>query len=131
VRTLEESAGRLPAAAITSTYAAAVDRWPRDPVLLFAAANEAYARKALGEAGELYERLLAADPMHAAGRNNFANLLLDYGCPRAAERQAQAALATLGDGPASNENFRAAIEDTLALARRAIGTDSAVPEPCD
>lgn len=131
VRTLEESAGLLPAPAITQTYAAAVKRWPRDPTVLFAAANEAYGRKALGEAGELYERLLAADPRHAAGRNNFANLLLDRGCPRAAERQAQAALAALGNGPAGNENFRAAIEDTLVLARRAIGKDSAATELCD
>jgi hypothetical protein len=113
VRVLEDSADLLPAAVVTAGYAAAVERWGADPLLLFAAANAAYADGRLGEAGALYERLLAAAPDHAAGRNNYANLQIDLGCPAAAAEQAAKALADLAPGEAA---FRSAIEETLARA---------------
>jgi hypothetical protein len=129
VRALEDSAKLLPAQAIDATYGAALERWPTDPTILFATANAAYGAGRLAEARGSYERLLAAQPGHAAGRNNYANLLLDLGCPAAAADNARTALADLANDAGGDAGFRAAIEETLARATRP-GTAPAAPGRC-
>jgi hypothetical protein len=119
VRTLEESRKLLPAGIPTTVYGVALERWPRDPTLLFAAANEDYAAGRLAVAERRYRDLLGLAPDHVAGRNNLANLLLDKGCPAEAMGAARAALADVDREPQRNAAFRSAIEDTLARAAAA------------
>jgi hypothetical protein len=116
VRTLENSGNLLPAGTIARAYAAAASRWPSDATLLFAAANQAYGGALLDDAERLYRQLLAAEPHHVAGRNNYANLLIDRGCVAAAVANARAALADLARADGRDGQFNGAVEDTLARA---------------
>ncbi|HEY8519658.1 MAG TPA: PA2778 family cysteine peptidase [Gammaproteobacteria bacterium] len=96
-------------------HAAALELWPDEPAVLFAAAARAHADGRLEEAARLYRRLLERAPGDAAARNNLANVLADGGCLDAALREARAALAAAGaDSP-----LAAAIEDTVASLERA------------
>ena len=116
VRTVEAAAPFMPAGAAGAAYAEALLRWPRDPLLLLAAANEAYAATRLEQAEAWYRRLLDLAPDDVVGRNNLASLLLDRGCPAAAAGQARLALDSLQRDPARNAQHRGAVEDTLARA---------------
>lgn len=117
VRGLEAAAPFLPPGATAAGYATALARWPAEPSVLFAAANLAAGDGRATEAEGLYRRLLAAEPRHAAGRNNYANLLLARGCAAAAAGEARTALADLARDPGAPPAFRAAIEDTLRQAQ--------------
>lgn len=123
VRTLDDSARALSNAAVASAYAAAATRWPADPTVLLAAANEAYAGARLVQAEQLYRQLLAVAPGDVPGRNNYANLLLDRGCPAAAAAHARVALTAL----ATDSAFRTAVEETLGRATAAQATASGAP----
>jgi hypothetical protein len=128
VRTLEESRQFLPAGMPGTVYDRALERWPHDPTLLFAAANDDYAAGRLAVAERRYSALLEQAPDHVAGRNNLANLLLDKGCAAAAAGAARTALADVDRDPQRNGGFRGAIEDTLARAAAASRTgQNAVP----
>jgi hypothetical protein len=129
VRTVESSREFLPEGAPGQAYAVALTRWPDDPTLLFAAANEDYGAGRLTDAERLYRHLLAGSPGHVAGRNNLANLLLDRGCPAAAADAAREALAELDRSPDDNHDFRGAVEETQA---RALALERTRPsqEPC-
>jgi tetratricopeptide (TPR) repeat protein len=129
VRTLEESGGLLPPSLVADTYQAALKRWPRAPMLLFAAANVAYAGARLDDAQALYLRLLALDPHHAAGRNNYANLLLDRGCGAAALDHARAALADLDRDRDGAGRFREAVTETLGRAEALAGAQPSATSP--
>lgn len=59
-------------------------RWPDAADVLFGAANAQRRGGEYDSAEDLYVRLLRRDPDHAAGRNNFADLLLQNGCPERA-----------------------------------------------
>ncbi|MCC7259284.1 MAG: PA2778 family cysteine peptidase [Gammaproteobacteria bacterium] len=119
VRQLEEARGVVPAGAPAATYAAALARWPSDPTVLFAAANDAYGSGSPDVAEARYRQLLALEPTAVAARNNLANLLLDRGCADAARAEAARALADLGQDPDHHGRYRAAIEDTFARASAA------------
>lgn len=112
IRALADAAKKLPGGALQQALAAALTRWPDDPVVLFAAGNDAFLEGQLPEAVGLYRRLLAVDPGHAAGHNNLANALFDAGCTAEGREEARRAVAALTPGSA----LERAIRDT---ARRA------------
>jgi hypothetical protein len=60
-------------------------RWPEQADVLFGAANAQRRGGDVDAAAALYRELLRRDAGHAAGRNNFADLLLSEGCYRSAE----------------------------------------------
>jgi len=124
IRALADAAPYLPPGELAAGHRAALARWPDDPLVLFAAGNEAYGSGRLDEALSLYRRLLAAEPGNAAARNNLASVLLDAGCPDAAVREAGHALAGLDPG----SPFQAAVQDTLTRARAVAGAGG--PSAC-
>lgn len=115
IRALAAAERSLPAAAVASGYAAALTRWPTDPLVLLASGNQAYAAQRLPEAIAHYRNLLVQEPGNVAGRNNLANALLDAGCPRAALGEALAADAAVQPG----SPLEAPVRDTLAKIRSA------------
>lgn len=120
LRAILDGESTLSAPALDAAYAGLLRRWPDEPLVLFAAANKAYAGERLVQAEDLYRQLLALEPGHVAARNNLANLLLDRGCSEAAVHEAETALAATtlaGTTPAFLENVRA----TLGKARSASG----------
>lgn len=76
----------LEPALVAATWDAARERWPEDPNLLFAAANAHRVNADTEGAAQLYYTLLMQSPQHIPARNNFADLLLQAGCPVSAER---------------------------------------------
>lgn len=62
-------------------WEAALARWPDNGDLQFATANAARNAGQAARAAALYTHLLEQQPEHPAGRNNFADLLLEAGCP--------------------------------------------------
>lgn len=130
VRALAGTERLLDPAAAERAHAAALDRWPSDELVLFAAAAQRHAARDLTRAAALYGRLLAAAPGNAAARNNFANVLAEQGCLDAARREAEAALTAAA--PASA--LREAIRDTLAsidtAATTAGAATTAANAPC-
>jgi tetratricopeptide (TPR) repeat protein len=115
VRALAGAEPLLDAAAAERGYRAALERWPSDELVLFAAAGQRHAAGDLPGATELYRRLLAAAPEHAAARNNLANVLAARGCHAAALAEARAALAAVAPG----DELGAAISETVADLTRA------------
>jgi hypothetical protein len=114
VRALAGAEPLLDATAAERSYRAALERWPSDELVLFAAAGQRYAAGDLAGATALYRRLLAAAPQHAAARNNLANVLAERGCHAAALTEARAALAALQ--PA--DELGDAVRDTVADLER-------------
>lgn len=110
-----------------AAYEQAVDRWPREPLVLFAAADHALGQRRYARAVDLYERLLDIEPGHAAARNNLANALAAQGCSRQALAEARAALAD-----AQPESpLRPAIEDTVRQLESSARGRAAVPAACE
>lgn len=107
-RTLASSEGRVSGALTLAGYDSGLERWPDDPLLLFASANYLLGSDRHVEAQERYLRLLSLQPDHAAARNNLANLLLEEGCVARARDEIERALADI----AADDPLRAAIEDT-------------------
>jgi hypothetical protein len=125
VRALAGAEPLLPAAAAESGYTAALERWPSDELVLFAAAGQRYAAGDLPGATALYRRLLDAAPAHAAARNNLANVLAERGCRAEALAEARRALV---DGAAAPAELGAAIRDTVReLERAAVPAIGAAP----
>jgi hypothetical protein len=122
VRALAAAELMLEQAAAERGYRAALERWPSDELVLFAAGAQRQAAGDYDDAEALYRRLLAAAPEHAVARNNLANLLAAQGCPAAALDEARAALASLTAGDALSRDdvgdFAAAIRDTVAELER-------------
>jgi hypothetical protein len=112
IRALTAAERRIPAAELDAAHAAALARWPKDPLVLLANGNQAYGRGRLREAIARYRALLAVEPGNVAGRNNLANALLDAGCPAAALVEARQAAALVRTGSPLAD----AVADTLAKA---------------
>lgn len=110
VRALAGAEPLLGAAAAERGYRAALERWPSDALVLFAAAGRRHASGDLEGATGLYRQLLAAAPQHAAGRNNLANVLAERGCYAEALGEARAAAAALAPG----DELGAAVRETVA-----------------
>jgi hypothetical protein len=115
VRALAGAEPLLEASAAERSYRAALERWPDDELVLFAAAGQRHAAGDLAGATALYRRLLTTAPRHAAARNNLANVLAARGCRAEALAEARTALA---DVPPTDE-LGAAVRDTLAELERA------------
>jgi len=115
VRAVADAERLLPARGADAAFAAALDRWPDDELVLFSAANRRLGGHDAAEAIALYRRLLARDPGHAAARNNLANALADEGCYAQALLEARAARSAVAAGDA----LYAAIDDTVATIERA------------
>jgi hypothetical protein len=123
VRAVAGAEPLLDAAAAESSYRAALERWPEDELVLFAAAGQRYAAGDLLEATALYRDLLEVAPQHAAARNNLANVLAERGCPIEAVAEARAALATLPPADPLGD----AVRDTLTELERAAASPGASP----
>lgn len=106
VRAIAASERHLPATDLDASYAAALQRWPDDPLLLFATANHDYASGRLAAAETRYRQLLSLQPRHLAAHNNLANLLIDQGCAAGAKEQAALALELIGQEPALADAVR-------------------------
>ena len=114
IRALAGAESLLPPEPAEAAFAVALDRWPNDELVLFAAAGHRYAAHDLASAAELYRRLIARDPANAAARNNLANVLSEQGCRTSALREARAALR----GVERDSPLYPAIGDTLATCSR-------------
>jgi hypothetical protein len=117
IRALAGAERLLGAPAAQRAYGAALERWPDDALVLFAAAGERHTAGDLAAATALYRKVLAATPQHAAARNNLANVLAERGCHAEALAEARAALAAL----APSDELAPAIRDTVAEIERAAG----------
>ena len=115
VRALAGAEPLLEASAAERSYRAALERWPDDELVLFAAAGQRHAAGDLAGATALYRRLLTTAPRHAAARNNLANVLAARGCRAEALTEARAALADV----AATDELGAAVRDTLDELERA------------
>jgi hypothetical protein len=115
VRAVAGAEPLLDAAAAQQSYRAALERWPTNELVLFAAAGQRYAAGDLQEATALYRQLIEVAPRHAAARNNLANVLAARGCPSEALAEARAALAALSPEDPLGE----AVRDTVAELERA------------
>jgi hypothetical protein len=115
VRALAGAEPLLGAAAAERGYRVALERWPGDELVLFAAAGQRHAAGDLGGATALYRQLLAGAPQHAAARNNLANVLSERGCLGEALAEARTALAALSP----DDELRGAVRDTVAELERA------------
>jgi tetratricopeptide (TPR) repeat protein len=109
MRALVGSAGQLDQASYGRAYAAALERWPDHPFVLFLAASWRQSAGDLESAARLYRRLIVLQPDHAAARNNLANILLDRGCRKEALLEARTALGL----QSATGDFYTAIEDTI------------------
>jgi hypothetical protein len=109
MRALVGSAGQLDMSGTEHAYAAALERWPNDSLVLFLTASWEQARANLEAAAKLYRRLIELEPEHAAARNNLANVLLAQGCRDEALREAQLALGL----QSPNDGFYSAIAGTI------------------
>jgi hypothetical protein len=105
----------LPPADVEAAYAVALERWPDDELVLFAAANRRLVARDLAGAAALYRRLLAVAPANAAARNNFANTLAEQGCGTQALAEARSALAAV----TRDDPLYDAIRDTVATLEAA------------
>src|SRR5690606_21191903 len=95
VRALADAQRLLPRAAVSSAYAAAKERWPREPLVLYASAVHDGADGRWRDSALGYLALLEIDPQHSAARNNLANMLAEGGCIELALRETRIALRTI------------------------------------
>lgn len=100
--------------AVARSYAAAVARWPEQPLAWFAFANARLNEGQPGEAEEAYRRVLALDPSHLAARNNLALLLAKRGCHDFASREIERARAEATGRPLADE-VAASTQEIAAL----------------
>ena len=127
VRALAGAEPLLDLAAAQSAYGAALERWPSDELVLFAAAGQRYGAGDLAGATTLYRRLLGAAPQHGAARNNLANVLAARGCYTQALAEARAALAAVD----ASDELGTAVRDTMAEIEQAAGRNEQPATSCD
>lgn len=96
--------------AARKAYAAALDRWPLDPVLQLGAGNTAYAQRDFEAAARAYGKLVATHPGLADGWNNLAQALLDQGRRREALAAIDKAVALGGPRAGSYLQLRQEIQ---------------------
>jgi tetratricopeptide (TPR) repeat protein len=125
MRALVDAERVLSGAKVAAAYAAALARWPAEPLVLFLAGVRAQGEGRLTSAVELYRRTLDRAPDHAAARNNLANALLAQGCRNEALREARAA----ADRAQADGGFYDEILDTLRQIERTLAP-AAEPAAC-
>ncbi len=117
----------LAAPDVARAYRAALERWPNDELVLFAAAGERHSAGDLTSATALYRQLVSSVPQHAAARNNLANVLAERGCRAEALTEARAALAAVAPGG----ELEAAVRDTVAELERGPAQPGASATGCN
>jgi hypothetical protein len=125
VRALAGAETLLSRADADAAYRTALERWPQDELLLFAAAARKHNEHDLTAATTLYRELLALSPEHTAAHNNLANVLAERGCLDQALAEAHTALAFVSSGDA----LYAAISETVTDIERAAPTAGATQCP--
>ena len=127
VRALAGADALLGTEAADAAYAAAAERWPRDALVLFAAAGRHAAGECWDAAAAGYEALLRTAPGHAAARNNLAHVRAEQGCHTEALHHAREALRLTGP----QDPLRSAVEDTVRTLSLGAGEAGArqTPEP--
>lgn len=123
-----EAAGQRQAAA--EAYAAAIVRWPHEPLPWLGRGNLALADGDRAAAADAYLRAIQLAPDNAAARNNLAELLLDAGCLDESRHQVERA-AALAAGTAlelSVADSRARIEASAKSVARCQFEDQAWPD---
>ena len=118
VRAVSGAETLLSPPAADAAYRTALERWPQDELVLFAAATRKNDEGDLTAATALYRDLLVLSPEHAAARNNLANVLAERGCLDQALAEARTAFALVSSGDA----LYGAISDTVADIERAAPT---------
>ena len=83
---------RVDAPAARKAYAAGLQRWPTQPVLLLGAGNAAYASGDLAGAGAAYRHAVAMQPQAADAWNNLAQVLMEQGNKAGARTAAERAV---------------------------------------
>jgi len=107
-----ENAGRI--AEAQRSYAAMLERWPRNLVGLMGLGNTAYALGRLPDAETAFRKAAAAHPLAAAAYNNLAQTLADQGKLDAALEAAREAVRL---GGASLPAAQATLEEILKRQR--------------
>jgi hypothetical protein len=87
-----------PGTDLVAAYAAAVHRWPADPIARLGLANATRRSGDTGRAIDLYVELVQADPTQVVARNNLADALAATGCRALALETIEAALAATAPG---------------------------------
>jgi hypothetical protein len=126
VRALADAEPLLTPAAARLGYEAALERWPDDELVQFAAAGQLLGSGDAVQATGLYRRLLATNPGHVAARNNLANALAARGCYAEGLAEARTALA----GSDASAEITDAIRDTVAELERALAGGPAAGASC-
>jgi hypothetical protein len=120
MRVLIRSRRQLGDRAVDAAYEAALERWPDDVLVLFAAAVREHGAGNWSTAAHLYRQALLHDSTHEAAHNNLAHVLLAQGCHDAALREARLALSY----SAPDSEFRATIADTVQRIETSQRADS-------
>lgn len=92
LQALADVESMLSAQQAQQAWEAALLRWPEEADLQFATANARRRRGLIADAAALYRQLIKQQPDHLAAHNNYADLLLEAGCPYQAELTLNAAL---------------------------------------
>ena len=114
--------GAKPEAAFLA-FDAAVKRWPAEPVAWIGRGTAQYRAGRLPEAAQDYAAAVRIDASNAGARNNYAQTLLELGCPRRAREELAAIDAASLESP-----LREAVTDTRQHVDAAIG-GTAVDNP--
>jgi len=88
-------------------YAAAVERWPDQPLARFGLGNSLYSQGRLAEAAAAYRGAIARSPDFAPAYNNLASLLAERGCPVEALRIVDEGLSRTPDTDGMRDRLRA------------------------
>lgn len=118
---------QLDPALARAAWERALVRWPEQPEILFATAGARRAEADPAVAATLYRRLLRLSPAHQAARNNFADLLLQAGCPAAA---AQVIAPARAAAPGLAPPVRDAITHTAAAIASQLAANANDPDHC-
>jgi len=116
--------GARPEAALRA-FDAAVKRWPAEPVAWIGRGTAQYRAGRLTEASQDYAAAVRIDANHAGARNNYAQALLELGCPRRAREQLSAI-----DGSSLQSPLREAVSDTRVQVDAAVAQTTADSPEC-
>jgi len=106
-------------------FDAAIKRWPAEPVAWIGRGTAQYRAGKLTEAARDYAAAVSIDANNAGARNNYAQTLLELGCPRRAREQ----LSSI-DAAALQTPLREAVSDTRLHVDAAISATTADSAEC-
>ncbi len=112
-------------------YRAALARWPENPDVMFALGNNYLLQGEASRAGDLYRRILTANPHHVAAANNLAEILSRQGCHRQAVQLIGKAVehAERLNSPLLEQVRRTRRQITAAMQKSPAPRQSSCPDP--